>query len=212
MGGKPGPGLSTSASWAWGRRAKPGSSPPPPETGDWGWGGRAGTQPGAPTHPGSSDLRLPEGLLHLLQEFQLLLSLLQAAFQDLAPDDPWERGGQNKHEGPAGPRPRREAPRAGGLSQRLRKRSAAGSWNEVEAGGGAGRPPGPGSGLDRASLQGNRPSQSGDDSFKERHRSKHSFFSTMYTRTVHTSVRAKPTPFSLMTTLWLGHVIALSPQ
>lgn len=38
-----------------------------------------------------SDLRLPEGLLHLLQEFQLVLCLFQVAIQDLAPDDPWAR-------------------------------------------------------------------------------------------------------------------------
>lgn len=44
-----------------------------------------------PMPPESSDLRLPKGLLHLLQEFQLVLCLLQVAVQDLAPDDPWAR-------------------------------------------------------------------------------------------------------------------------
>lgn len=52
-----------------------------------------------PSLPISSDLRLAEGLLHLLEELQLVSRLLQLALQDLAPDAPcgWVRkklGGQ----------------------------------------------------------------------------------------------------------------------
>lgn len=52
--------------------------------------------------PLSSDLRLPEGLLHLLEELQLGRRLLQLALQDLAPDAPW-RWDKNEAEQAAEP-------------------------------------------------------------------------------------------------------------
>lgn len=53
----------------------------------------AGDSIGKPSLPISSDLRLPEGLLHLLEELQLVRRLLQLALQDLAPDAPcrWDK-------------------------------------------------------------------------------------------------------------------------
>lgn len=57
-------------------------------------GGRTARQgPGAVHSPGGTDLGPPQGLLHLLQELQLVLGLLQLIFQDVAPDSPWEQDG-----------------------------------------------------------------------------------------------------------------------